>query len=274
MRIHPCLTGTDINAMAIVYDAARDAGASFAEPIFPLAEGVQRWASRDQAENAVEIWKGRFQRRIDELGTPVRLWMPDYELKAEGPEVVRAWMSGTLSIPLNTARYMQGAAAALHELDSEAVLPDGARLVWYGLPKLDGVAGYTRDQTVFASRLIELGAWAVSPSFKIRRRISDGISYAAQRARTRVAASQLIEALGSPELVLPEISCTGYGDRGFDAVPAQDIEAAMLGMKDAGCTQCMLYGQAENEAVARVVAFHVREFAMGAAAAIPKERIP
>lgn len=253
--------------MKIVHDAAREAGLRFAESIFPLAEGVQKWATREQADNAQAIWSDRFIRRMADIGSPVRVWMPDYELKAEGADVMREWMRGNIKPSLNTARYMQGAAAALAELDAAGKVPNGAGLVWYGLSWLEGVFGYMSHQLALAKQLLTLGAWAVCPSFKIRRRIGEGISAHHQRARTRIAAQQLIETLGSPDLVIPEISCTEYGSESFEAVPERDIAEAFAGMVEAGCTQCMVYGQAESEPVARVVAEHMRVFGAGVKAA-------
>lgn len=271
MKLLIALTGSDVAAHRPIIDVVHSAGFPVEAKVYPLAEGRQRWATREMAEMGHLMWLRRFSARAAMLNAHnPKWWMPDYELNGEGTETVRAWMDGELVVPEYTAKYMASARAALEFMATEAggsMIQGDPEVLWYGLPRLSGLKGFDARAKAFAERLLDdLKATRVCPSFKIRRLIGEGITADGQRERTRVGYLSMTEAIG-PEFVIPELSCTKYGGA-IQGVPERDAEAAIAGLMDAGCKRMVIWAQAETPALGSYIARHMQVFLRGAANAI------
>lgn len=270
MIFHLAISGNHRKHLAIVEDAAVEAGLTLGEAITPVNEGHQVLPRRSWCESPAAPWVDRILRRIDKIGTATSLWMPDYEMTRMGAEIRSAWMQGETPLSLEVGMYMLGFPLALRQLAEDGLVPADAEHLWYGLPILTGINGYTTEVLDWARRFVDQTRTdKIMPSFKIRREGGNGISPANQRRRTFRGFSDLAGVLGI-DRVWPEISCTMEREARdpLVGVSAADARAAIAGLVNAGCRHCVVWCTANDEPDAVITAGHMRAFARGAAAAI------
>lgn len=275
MRFHLAITGEDDAAKDPIRRAFEGRGLEIGEEFATLAEGRQKYPTREQIADAGRFWLAKIARRSGQIGPERRIWLLDYERLADGPGVRADWMAGRLTVDQGLALYLgaaRGAHAYLSGPDVEAMNPGGG-VAWLMLPKLIGLDGYDEPALRFARDLLaKAQASFLVPSFRAQRRIGDGITAEAQKRRTLNGWRTLANAVG-PASIMPELCPTWYGGTGaFEALGEADVEAQVAGLVEAGCTDAVIWCQGEAHAVG-LVAEHCRRLAAGAARAIePRPR--
>lgn len=270
MIFHLAITGEHEPSRELVRKAFKATGLAIGEEWTPVAEGTQRYPSRERVEDAGRFWAAKIANRAGQTGA-TKVWLPDYERLGDGADVRRDWMAGRIPLDKAMATYMGAARAAAAYLGTQEggnIVPPDARLAWILLPQLIGTEGFDECALAFAESLLSVAqASFVCPSFRPRRLIGQGITAEAQRRRVRNGFASMAEHVGA-DRVVPELCPSFYGGTGsIFVVPPEDIHEQVVGLAEAGCREVVIWVQGEENAC-QITARHAATMAAAAAQAI------